>query len=122
MFNKITGINEWKTLTKQISCECKCKFHARKCNSDQWWKSNKCWCECKKHNVCEKDYIWNPATCNCENEKYLANILENSTITCDEIIESFDGETKTVQGNFNRKKATCKLQNFYILLAFLSII
>ena len=26
VFNKITGINEWKTLTKHISCECKCKL------------------------------------------------------------------------------------------------
>ena len=25
-FNMITGINESKTLTKHISCECKCKF------------------------------------------------------------------------------------------------
>ena len=22
----ITGINEWKSLTKHLSCECKCKF------------------------------------------------------------------------------------------------
>ena len=26
MFNLITGINEWKTLIKHISCKCKCKF------------------------------------------------------------------------------------------------
>ena len=26
MFSMITGINESKTLTKHISCECKCKF------------------------------------------------------------------------------------------------
>ena len=35
MFNMITGINESKTLTKHISCECKCRFDGRKCNSDQ---------------------------------------------------------------------------------------
>ena len=32
VFNMITGINESKTLTKHISCECKCKFDERKCN------------------------------------------------------------------------------------------
>ena len=32
----ITGINESKTLTKHISCECNCKFDVRKCNSVQW--------------------------------------------------------------------------------------
>ena len=42
----------------------------------------------RKNIVCEKDYIWNPATCTCENSKYLASIIDNSVITCDEIIEA----------------------------------
>ena len=63
VFNMITRINESKTLTKHISCECKCKFDGGKCNLGQWWNNDKCQCECKKRNVCEKDYIWNPATC-----------------------------------------------------------
>ena len=53
-----------------------------------------------------KDYVWNPTTCSCENEKYLASIMDNSEIFCDEVIESYDEET------------ICKMQNFYILLAF----
>ena len=32
MFNMMIGINELKTLTRHISCECKCKFDKRKCN------------------------------------------------------------------------------------------
>ena len=36
VFNIITGINESKTLTKHKSCECKCRFDGKKCNSDQW--------------------------------------------------------------------------------------
>ena len=40
---------------------------------------------------------------------------------CDEVIESYDEETKTIPRNFNEKKATCKTRNFYILLAFLLI-
>ena len=32
---------------------------------NQWWNNHKCRCECKKQNICEKDCIWNPATCNC---------------------------------------------------------
>ena len=38
----ITGINVSKTLTKHISCECKCKFGCRKYNSDQKWNNDKC--------------------------------------------------------------------------------
>ena len=64
-----------------------------------------------------KNYIWNPATYSCKNGKYLANIMDDSVITCDEIIE----ETKSVPTNLNEKKVTCKTQNFYILLSFLSV-
>ena len=63
----------------------------------------------------KKDYIWNSATCNCENGKYLASIMDDSAITCDEIIDSHKEET-----NFNEKNITCRTQNFYILLAFSS--
>ena len=41
-FNIITGINQSKILTKNIPCNCKCRFDGRKCNSDQWWNNNKC--------------------------------------------------------------------------------
>ena len=62
-FNMVTGIKESKTLTKHIFCQCKCKFDGRKCNSDQLWNNYKCWCECKTCHICEKYYIWSPATC-----------------------------------------------------------
>ena len=50
----------------------------KKCNSDQWWNNNKCWCECKKRHICEKVYVWSLSTCNCENGKYLASIMDNN--------------------------------------------
>ena len=68
----ITGKNESKILTKDISCRCRCRFDKRKCNSDQWWNNDKCRCERKER---EKHCIRNPATCNCENGKYLASIM-----------------------------------------------
>ena len=81
----IPGINKTKILTKHISCECKCRFNRIKFNSDQWWNNDKCRCECKKHHICEKGYVWNPTTSNCENRKYLASIMDK--IICDEIID-----------------------------------
>ena len=47
--------------------------------------------------------------------------MDESAITCNRIIESYNEETKTIPTNFNEKKAICKTQNMYILLAFLSI-
>ena len=83
----ITGINESKTLTKHILCECKGKFDERKQNLNQWWNNDKCRCDYKKHRICEKDYVWNPSLCICGNGKYLASIMDDLVITCDEIIE-----------------------------------
>ena len=42
--------------------------------------------ESRKRHVFEKNYIWNPPICSCENRKYLAIIMDNSVITYDEII------------------------------------
>ena len=61
----------------------------------------------------KKNYIWNPATSSCENGNYLVIITDDSAITSADIMKPYNKET-----NFNGKKATCKTQNFYILLTF----
>ena len=47
-------------------------------------------------------------TCDQENGKYLANIIDDSVITCDEIIDaetkSYDEETKFILTNSNEEK------------------
>ena len=121
VFNIITFIYESRTLTKHLSCERKSKFDVPKRKSNQWWNKDNCWCECKKHHICEKGNVWNLATCNYENGKYLASIMDNLVITCDEVIKSYDKEMKTTPTNFNEKNVTCKTQGFHILLTFLSI-
>ena len=87
-------------------------FDGTKCNSNQWWNNDKCQCKCKKHNVGEKDCVWNLATYNYKNGKYLASIMDDSAIFCNDV------DNKT---NFIEKKASCKIQNYYILPVFLLI-
>ena len=65
----------------------------------------------KNCHICEKDYVWNPARCNCENVKYIGSIMGDSVIIRDEI-------TYSEEKSFNLKNKTCKTQHFYILLAF----
>ena len=77
----ITEINEWRTLTKHTSYECKCKFDGIKFNSIK--RNNK--------------FSW-------KNGKYLGSIIDDSVIMSDEIIE----ETKAVPGDFNEKQKTVK--------------
>ena len=43
--------------------------------------------------------MWNSVTCSFENAKYLASIIDDSVISCDDIIEKI----KAVQTNFNEK-------------------
>ena len=63
----ITGINESKAIAEHLSCKCKCRSDGKKHNSNKWRDNDKCRRECKKNHICEKDYVWNPATCICEN-------------------------------------------------------
>ena len=51
-------------------------------------------------------------------ENIYACIMDDAEIICDEVIESYDKETKTISTTFNEKRTICKTQNFYILLAF----
>ena len=65
VFSMITRVNDPKTLAKHISCEYKCIYYGKKCNSNQKWNSDKCQCACNKPNkriVCKINYIWNPST------------------------------------------------------------
>ena len=49
--------------------------------------------------------------------------MDDSAIICDEVIsaDANDQVKSNDETNFNERKATCKVQNFYILLAFLLI-
>ena len=104
----ITGINKSKSLIKQISYQCKCKFDGRKCDSNQKWNKNKHRSEFKnlnEHYVCVKNYIWNPTKWTCENGKYLGSIIVDSVVTCGEIIEATKTVlTKSIPKKINEKR------------------
>ena len=72
---------------------------------------------CFRWYLCRKKYIWNRATCSCKSGKYLASIINDSLITCDEIIDAeakFNNEErKTIL-----KNTTCKTKSFYIQIVF----
>ena len=119
VFNMITGINESKALKNIYHVNVNVNLMEKKCNSNQWWNNDKCRCECKKVMYVKK--VMFGILLHCDNGKYLASIIDDSAIICDEVIDADDGETKTIPINFNEKKVTCKTQNFYILLAFLLI-
>ena len=47
--------------------------------------------------------------------------MDDSAIACDEVIDSYNEETKTIPKSFNEKKVTCKTRRFIFLFAFLLI-
>ena len=123
----ITEINELKTLAKHIYANVTLSFMVdiiqikSGITVNVGVKSVKI----RKNIVCEKDYIWNPATCTCENGKYVGSIIDDLVVTCDEITEA----TKTVPTKkyFNKKRFNINYNNkkystnFYIFVAFLLI-
>ena len=63
----LQGKNKSKILTKDISGECKCKFDGR--IKSGVMINVRCLWMCRKHHLCGKYYIWNPATCGCKKGK-----------------------------------------------------
>ena len=106
----IVGINELKTLTKHISCQCKGRFDGKNIIQINYGKTINV--DVSVKNICEKEYVWNPSTCSCQNGKYLVSIMDDSVIMCNEIIY-------TEEKNFNEKNVTSKKKNTNILLPFI---
>ena len=90
VFNMLKNKNEAKTMTKHISCDCKCKFNSTTFNSNQKWNKKTCQCECKNYRKNSKTYSWNPSACICKNSKYLQCIANTLVIECDEIVSVMD--------------------------------
>ena len=68
--------------------------------------------------MCEKDNIWNPSTCSCKHGKYLASVISNLVITCDEII---DTEAKSVNVEIKQLQQILMKGKLHISLALLLI-
>ena len=109
----ITGINESKTLNLNVDL---IEKYVIQINGGIRMNVN----VSVKDFMYVKKIVWNPTPCSCENGKYLGSIMNNSVIICDEVIESYGEEIKTIPTNF-KEEVTCKTQNLYILLAFLLI-
>ena len=93
-------------------------------HTNQKWNNDKCRCECKKYQIFEKAYIWNPASSSYKNSKYLASSIDNSLIICEEIIDaeanSYDEETKTVTTNLKKLKSVKQKIYIFCLLCYQS--
>ena len=86
-FNLILRLNETRFLIQHESCECKCGLNESVCNSKQKWNHNKFSCEYKELDgwrSCKDNYMWNPSTCNCEDNKAckIKEYLEIKNCSC----------------------------------------
>ena len=62
----IIGTNESKTLTNNISWECKCRFAGKQCSQINGGITINVDESVKDVVYVKKDYIWNPSKCNCK--------------------------------------------------------
>ena len=82
----ITGINESNTLTKHISCECKCKFDGKKCNQINGGITINVDVSAKNVMYLKKIIFETLLHVVVKMEKF--SIIDDLAITCDEVIES----------------------------------
>ena len=68
--NMITNKSDAKTMTKHISCDCKCKFNSTACNLNQKWNNKIYQCKYENYRNCKKDCSRNPGTYISENSNY----------------------------------------------------
>ena len=69
----------------------------------------------KKYPICEKHYIWNPATRSRENGKYLASIIDNSVLPAMKLSKK---RQKQVQQILMKKMQSVKQKNSIFYLPF----
>ena len=66
--------------------------------------------------MCKKIYIRNPATSSCKNDKYLGSIIDDSVVTCDEIIDTTKTvPIKTVPTKSTSTKLLQQISIFYLI-------
>ena len=113
-------------MSKPMSCDWKCKFNSKACNSDQKCNNETCQCDCKNYRNCKKIYSWNPIICICERSKYLNRIAHTSVIACDEFISFMyvlsTLKTNTIVTNVTKNYHSKKVIHCYILHTFLLVI
>ena len=60
----------------------KCRLNENACNSKRKWNQNKFWQECKEledWGYCQKGYMRNPSTCDCECNKTWTSVGNQDT-------------------------------------------
>ena len=67
----------------------------------------------KKRHVCKKNYVWNLATCNWENGKYLANVMDDSAIICDRVIDGDAGAKSIDEVKSNDEETKSSFNKLY---------
>ena len=68
VFNLRSRTNETKHIEWHETCKCKCRLYASVCYNKQRWNNDKRK-ELIGKGICDKRFIWNPSTCECECDK-----------------------------------------------------
>ena len=74
VYNFLMRSNETRNVLWHESCKCVCRLNPSVCNSKQIWNSNTWRCACNENFAgvmsCDKGYMWNPSSCECQCDKW----------------------------------------------------
>ena len=79
---KVFDLMSWKNKAKQIKWHGNCECDPIIYNNKQKWNKDKCRYECKKlvHKKCNKNFVWNPRSCNCEYKRKAVLLVDECEI------------------------------------------
>ena len=87
VFNLMSKTNETRHIRWHETCKWICRLDGIICNSKQRWNEDKCRCECKElihKETFDKEFIWNPSSCEfeCDKSCNIDECLDYSSCMC----------------------------------------
>ena len=88
VYNFLMRLNETRNVLWHESCKCVCRLNSSVCNSKQMCNSDTCIYDCNEDFAgvvsCDKGYMWNPSTCECQCNKWCktGQYLDHKNCVC----------------------------------------
>ena len=123
--------NQTKHIKWQESCKYECKLNSSVCNNKQRWNEDKCRCESKElvdKQECDKRFIFNPSTCNCQCNKpcSVGKYLDHKNCKCtkkvvDSLVEKCNENINETLREISLNVYKCNSCRPYVVFLIISV-
>ena len=130
VYNFLMRLNETCNVLWHENCKCLCRLNSSVCNSKQIWNSNTCRCHCNEDFAviinCNKGYMLNPSTCECQYDKWCktGQYLDHKNCVCKNklIVRLIEECTSIINETMINNKDNITNDNTYLILFIVVLI